>query len=133
MTASADELARIRYYVPTTWTPAAEFDDAAINAVWDREADITAAADSAAALRQSYANVYLVALNRLDRMIAGMVGEPDSFSVGGEYSESRGAAINMLMRMRTTIADLRTKSLAVYAGTNQLVAHRITRVNWNGR
>lgn len=133
MTITADELARIRTYVPTTWTPSEEFDDAAITAVWDREADISATEGVDGPLRQSWANVYLVALNRLDRMIAGMVGEPDSFSVGGEYSESRGAAINMLMNLRTTVAGYWRDSQAVFTGTNQVVFTRMVRQNGQGR
>lgn len=133
MTITADELARVRYWAPDTWTPAAAFDDAAVEAVWDREANTDTVADEAEAKRQSWANVHTVALILTDRLIAGMVADPDTFSVASEYSESRGAAINLLMQQRSTLRTLKDEAVAAFDGSGALVASKLCRPNYLGR
>lgn len=133
MTISADELARIRYWVPESWEPAAVFNDAAVDEVWDREADTSSVATPELAEAQSLANVYRVAYVMTQIMISGLVNQPDSFSVGGEYSESRGAAINLLMNRLTELTALRNEAIAVSTGGGVLVTTKAVRVNFYGR
>lgn len=133
MTITADELARVRYWVPATWEPAALFNDAAVSDVWDREADTEATETAAEAIAQSNANVYRTAYYLTQVMISGLVNQPDSFSVGGEYSESRGAAINLLMARLAELIRLRDEQIAIVDGTNVLVTSKAVRVNYYGR
>lgn len=133
MTITADELARIRYWAPTTWTPTAVFNDAAVEAVWDREANTDTTTTEAEAKRQSWANVYTVALILTERLMAGMVADPDSFSVASEYSESRGAAINMLMQQRANLRVLKAEATAAFDGTDAITSQQVCRPNYLGR
>ena len=133
MTITADELARVRVWVPETWEPADLFDDASVSVVWDREADTEATESTAAAESQSWANVYRTAYYLTQTMISGLVNQPDSFSVGGEYSESRGAAINLLMNRLAELIRLRDEAVAAYTGTDLLVTTKAVRVNYYGR
>ena len=133
MTITATELARVRYWVPTTWTPTASFNDAAVSAVWDREADTTATTSTEEASAQSWANVYRTAYALTQVMISGLVSEPDSFSVGGEYSESRGAAMNMLMSRLNELRALRDAAVAATTGTDRVATHLLVRPNYHGR
>jgi hypothetical protein len=133
VTISADELARVRYWVPESWEPSELFDDAAVSAAWNREADTTATTTAAAALAQSWANVYRVAYDLTQVMISGLIGQPDSFSVGGEYSESRGAAINLLLNRFNELKALRDTAVAEAAGTNKVLVYSYCRANSYGR
>lgn len=133
MTITATELARVRYWVQATWEPAALFNDAAVSAVWDREADTDATTSTEAAETQSWANVYRTAYYLTQVMVTGFVAQPDSFSVGGEYSESRGAAFNMLMNRLSDLTKLRDNAIAEVEGTNVLVTTQAVRVNFYGR
>ncbi len=133
MTITADELAQVRYWVPSTWEPTDLFDDASVGEVWDREADTEPTESTTAAAAQSLANVYRTAYVLTQIMISGLVNQPDSFSVGGEYSESRGAAINLLMRRLTELIALRDEAIASYEGTDLLVTTKAVRVNYYGR
>lgn len=133
MTITADELARVRYWVPTTWEPAALFNDAAVSVVWDRESDTEATSSTEEAEAQSWANVYRTAYYLTQTMASGLLTEPDSFSVGGEYSESHGAAYNMMMQRMADLARLRDEAVAVQTGSNVLVTTKAVRVNYYGR
>jgi hypothetical protein len=130
---TADELARVRYWVPASWTPTAVFDDAAVGVVWTREADTEVTASTEAAESQSLANVYRVAYVLTQRMISGLVQEPDSFSVGGEYSESHGAAINLLMNRLSELTRLRDAAVAASTGNDKVLVTQIVRPNYYGR
>lgn len=133
MTISADELAQVRYWVPTSWEPTAAFNDAAVSLVWNREADTAATSSTAAAESQSLANVYRIAYALTQTMISGLIGQPDSFSIGGEYSESRGAAINLLLNRLNDLRALRDAAIAAATGTDRVVSYKIPRLNYSGR
>lgn len=133
MTITADELARVRYWVPESWEPTALFDDTAVGVVWGREADTEATTSTEAAEAQSLANVYRVAYALTQVMISGLTGQPDSFSIGGEYSESRGAAINLLMNRLAELRKLRDDAIAATTGTDRVVATPYVRANPLGR
>lgn len=133
MTITADELARVRYWVPESWEPADLFDDAAVSEVWDREANTDVTSTTEAALNQSKANVFTVAYILTDVMISGLLSEPDSFSVGGEYSESHGAAYNLLLNRLNQLRKLRDDAVAAMEGTNVVVTSFLCRPNYLGR
>lgn len=133
MTITADELARVRYWVPESWEPSEMFDDAAVGVIWDREADTDATTSTEEALAQSSANVYRAAYVLTQTMISGLVGQPDSFSVGGEYSESRGAAINLLINRLNDLRKLRDDAIAVIDGTAAVITSQLCRPNYSGR
>lgn len=133
MTITATELARIRYWVPATWSPTATFNDAAVTAVWNREADTDATSSTEEAERQSWANVYRVAYALTEAMRSGLIGDPDSFSIGGEYSESRGAAINLLLNRLNDLRRLLEAAVAAVSGTDRVVASPYVRVVFSGR
>lgn len=133
MTISADELARVRYWVSEAWEPADQFDDTAVGLVWNREADTTATTTTEAAATQSLANVYRAAYALMQTMAAGLEGQPDSFSIGGEYSESRGAAINLLLARMAELKALRDAAVAAAAGTDKVLVYAYCRPNFLGR
>jgi len=133
MTITADELARVRYWVPESWEPTELFDDLAVNDVWERESNTDPTSTTDEALAQSRANVYRTAYVLTQTMISGLVGQPDSFSVGGEYSESRGAAINLLINRLNDLRKLRDDAVAIVEGTSAILVTQLTRPNFLGR
>jgi hypothetical protein len=133
VTISADELARVRYWVSELWEPSELFDDDAVALVWVREADTDATSSTEAAEAQSLANVYRVAYDLTETMATALMGGVDSFSIGGEYSESRGAAINLLLNRMNQLRKLRDDAIAATTGTDRVVAYLIPRPNYNGR
>lgn len=133
MTITADELARVRYWIPESWTPSDLFDDTAVTAAWDRDADATATTDVHAAARQSWGNVYKVAYALTERMRAELVGQADSFSVGGEYSESRGAALNLLLNQLNELKAQRDYYQSLSIGTGSVRVYSYCRPNFYGR
>lgn len=133
MTITADELAQVRYWVPTTWEPTTAFNDAAVGLVWDREADTEATTSTEEAEAQSAANVYRIAYALTQTMASALMGGVDSFSIGGEYSESRGAAINLLLNRLNDLRKLRDDAIAATTGTDRVRSYQICRPNYNGR
>lgn len=133
MTITADELARVRYWVSEAWEPTGQFDDTAVGLVWTREADTTATTTTEAAATQSLANVYRTAYALMQTRAAWLEGQPDSFSVAGEYSESRGAAINLLLARMAEVKTLRDAAVAAAAGTDRVLVYQYCRPNFLGR
>ena len=133
MAITADELARVRYWVPESWEPSELFDDAAVSDVWDRESNTDVTTTVEEALLQSKVNVFRTAYVLTQTMISGLVGQPDSFSVGGEYSESRGAAINLLINRLSQLTKLRDDAVAILEGTSGVVTSQLCRPNYLGR
>lgn len=86
---TADELALIRFYVPAEWTPTAKFANSAVYKAFALHATVYATS---------------LALCRLKLAIAA--DEPDTFSVAGEYSQSKASAIAAL---RAIVRDLEAK------------------------
>jgi hypothetical protein len=122
----------VRYWVPESWEPADLFDDAAVGDVWDRESSAIATT-AEEALVESKVNVFRVAYILTQTMISGLVGQPDSFSVGGEYSESRGAAINLLINRLNDLRRLRDDAIAILEGTAAVTTSLLCRPNYLGR
>lgn len=133
MAITADELAAVRAFVPTSWTPTGLFNDAAVTAVWNREASTPVDSTDQATSDASMASIYQVALTLSETMLSVIIGDPDSFSIGGEYSESRGAGINALMAQIARLTALRDRYLSVVAGTSRVVSHQLCRPNFHGR
>ena len=136
MAITADELAAIRDWVPATWAPTALFDDAAVTATWDRLAldpDPDAEDPVQALVDASLASVYTVALALTRRYVAILSGDPDSFSVGGEYSESRGAGMNVLMNQMTKLESLANAAVGLVTGSSRVRSHQLCRPNFYGR
>ena len=136
MTITADELAAIRDWVPESWTPTALFDDDAVSAAWDRmvlDPDPGAADATQAAIDASLASVYTVALALSRRFLAVVTGDPDSFSIGGEYSESRGAGINALMAQIAELKALEGTATSLVSGSGRVRSYQLCRPNYHGR
>lgn len=133
MTITANELAAIRAFVPVTWTPTGLFSDSAVTGVWDREALTPVDSTTEAIADASLANTYQVALVLSQTFLAVLVGDPDSFSIGGEYSESRGAGINALMAQIGRLTILRDKYRSAVAGSNLVGSYQLCRPNYHGR
>lgn len=107
---TAAELAQIRFYVPAEWTPTAKFSTGAVYQAWALYGTVAATS---------------LALCRLKLAIAA--DEPDTFSVAGEYSQSKASAIAAL---RAIVRDLEVKVAAETletTGGGALVVDRWTR------
>lgn len=86
------QLSLIRFYVPAEWTPTAKFSNGAVFQAFNLHGTVHATA---------------LALCRLKLALAA--DEPDTFSVAGEYSQSKASAIAAL---RAIVKDLELKVAA---------------------
>lgn len=110
------QLQEIRDSIPESWTPTELFDDAAVFLTFSRTGSV---AGTIKALAQ--------------RMLSGLLGSPDTFSIPGDYSQSNSTSIAALRELlKRAIAD-ETAYVEEVDGLAAVRVREIIRTNSPGR
>lgn len=108
---TAAQISQIRFYVPAEWTPTDKFSTGALFQAFAQ-----------------YPTVKSTALALCRLKLALSVDEPDSFTVVGEYSQSKATAVGALRRLVENLAVEVLEETAVNDGLRELRVVRMDRI-----
>lgn len=108
---TASQIAQLRYWVPVEWTPTEKFTTGAIFQAWAQ-----------------YPTVHGTALALCRLKLAIAMDEPDTFSVVGEYSQSKASAVAALRKVVEGLQLTVLEEGAVAAGKRELRVIQMVRV-----